>query len=481
MTDQDREQSESGDALERVLQILKEIVEKSADGDYIYRGEPKHYCRVSSSLYRKREKIKVEGLDIKVAEVEILKAAREFAGQVDENDLLTQLQHFGSVTNLIDFTTDYLVALFFACDRKPKKDGRVILLEKSGHKLLEPRSPANRVIAQKSVFVRSPQGFVEPSKTVLIPQELKEPILDYLSKCHGVSVATIYNDLHGFIRYHQGHESAYLEFYAGVSLQEEWKYQEAIERYSKAIKLNPQLHSAYNMRGNAYFKNGEFELAIQDYGKAIALDPNFAEAYSNRSNAHIERGNYERAIQDCDKAIELNSRFTEAYCNRSIAYNSIGEYDRAIQDCDHALELNSLYAQAYSIRGSANWGKGEYDRAVKDYDRAIELDPGSADFYSNRGIAYMKKAEYIRAIQDFSKAIELKCENADAYFGRGSCWLVLSESVKAEADLSTAKNLGVDVVSAFRDEFESVAAIEERYKVKLPPDIAALLTPNGKE
>ena len=67
MTDEDREQSESSDQLERVLQIIKEIAEKSADGDFLYRGEPKHYCRVSSSIYRSRKKIKIEGLDIEIA------------------------------------------------------------------------------------------------------------------------------------------------------------------------------------------------------------------------------------------------------------------------------------------------------------------------------------------------------------------------------------------------------------------------------
>ena len=37
MTEQNREPSESGDSLERILQIIKEIAEKSADGDYLFR------------------------------------------------------------------------------------------------------------------------------------------------------------------------------------------------------------------------------------------------------------------------------------------------------------------------------------------------------------------------------------------------------------------------------------------------------------
>ena len=153
------------DRFEEVLQKLNELAHKSAQDDYIYRGEPKCYPDVSSSLYRKYTKIDTENFEIAVVQSEILRAAVDFVGRVDEVDLQTQLQHFGYNTNLIDFTTDYHIALFFACDGRPEKDGRVILLQKSAYPLVQPRSPENRVIAQKSIFVQPPKGTVEPSES----------------------------------------------------------------------------------------------------------------------------------------------------------------------------------------------------------------------------------------------------------------------------------------------------------------------------
>ena len=35
-----------------IIEIIKEVVEKSAGSNYIYRGEPKCHKRVSSSLWR---------------------------------------------------------------------------------------------------------------------------------------------------------------------------------------------------------------------------------------------------------------------------------------------------------------------------------------------------------------------------------------------------------------------------------------------
>ena len=60
--------------------------------------------------------------------------------------------------NLIDFTADYLIALFFACDGDYSLDGRVVLLERTEERnkqIYGPRHPVNRVLAQKSVFVRA--------------------------------------------------------------------------------------------------------------------------------------------------------------------------------------------------------------------------------------------------------------------------------------------------------------------------------------
>jgi len=48
----------------------------------------------------------------------------------DDFEILTKLQHYGGKTNLIAFTTDSFITLFFACDRYPKKNGRVILVKR---------------------------------------------------------------------------------------------------------------------------------------------------------------------------------------------------------------------------------------------------------------------------------------------------------------------------------------------------------------
>ena len=173
--------------LDKVLEKINEIGKKSADGDYIYRGEPECYDKVSSGLYRfcceylhtEEVYFNMEGLQ-EVA----LEGVKTHIGKIvdiDETDnsgVLAELQHFGLDTNLIGFTEDYLIALFFACNGSHEAGGRVILLKKlSDDYAIETLGRSiHRFESQKSVCVASPTGFVEPDNLVTIPADLKFPI-----------------------------------------------------------------------------------------------------------------------------------------------------------------------------------------------------------------------------------------------------------------------------------------------------------------
>ena len=294
----------------KIWEILREVAEKSAGGGYIYRGEPKCYEKVSSSLYRKYEGIKIRYFNIGVVQEEILEKAKQYTDETDKFEILAELQRYGGQTNLIDFTTDYLIALFFACDGSDFHDkcGRLILWQKREsyfYQVYQPREPRNRVIAQKSIFVLPDAGFIDPDEVIIIPAELKQPLLNHLRNYHGISSETIYNDLHGFIKNHDIHESAYTAFYIGLTYQVTGKYDKALEQYDKSIELNPDSAVAYNNRGHAKAVLGQHVEAIKDYDKAIRLNPDYALAYLNRGLAYLAVNQPEEARRDFETARDL--------------------------------------------------------------------------------------------------------------------------------------------------------------------------------
>ena len=453
-----------------VEEIIRTIEEKTADGDYIFRGESQCHEKISSNLYRKLEKTGLLELDVETVQNMELEYAKRYryTPETDEFKILTEIQHFGGKTNLLDFTTYYPIALFFACNSFPFKDGKIILQSRNGKIndwIIEPcdPDPESRVGKQMSIFVRSPKGFIEADKEVIIPKVLKKCMLEYLEKEFGISPETIYPDLHGFVSSQEDRWDIYEEISKGndhlESGQEAEKHGKKIKNYQKAVE---------------HFTN-----AIDN---AIQLDEGFADAYEGRGSAYLFIGeldgsneNLENTIEDFTEAIKYKSNNAAAYNNRGRAYFAKGELENAIADFSKAIELMPGFPEAYHYRGLACFLKGNFDDAIADLNEVICLNPDDAVAYHRRGIVYLRKGNFDSAILDLNKAIKMNPNDDLVYYSRGETWLHLKEWDKAKIDLTTAKKKGVDIVAAFHNLYRDVAVFERRNSVKLPKDIVAML------
>ncbi len=101
----------------------------------------------------------------------------------------------------------------------------------------------------------------------------------------------------------------------GMELAGEWRWEESIAEFDRAIELEPSLALAYTNRGDAYVRLkcplltecDQAEQALSDLEKAIELDPNLDLAYANRAGLYRDRGDVEQAIADYEKAISVST------------------------------------------------------------------------------------------------------------------------------------------------------------------------------
>ena len=200
----------------QIENFLKEVLSIDEGKGYIFRGEDQKYSKVSSTLYRQYSGL---GDDIPILDIErelVDKAKQHIRPNATNIEVLTELQHYGGATSLIDFTQNILIALFFSCDGTLEEDGRIIQVDTddvpeekdiSYNRNLEmmrifPTGKSPRVIFQSSVFVRPLSGFIdkEKYKIMIVEKNIKNFLLDYLDKNFNISRNTIYNDMQGFIR-----------------------------------------------------------------------------------------------------------------------------------------------------------------------------------------------------------------------------------------------------------------------------------------
>ncbi len=391
--------------MEELREKLEEIWDGCDEEKYIFRGEKEFYEEISSKLYRRHGKlVKDVGkkypssygsitLLLKMEKDIVNRAKNHFSPNASNIEVLTELQHYGGETALIDFTRNISVALFFACAGSPDKDGRIILFDKSkvtenkdvdyystqknDYEIIAPSGKHPRIIFQSSVFVHAAKGYIESEKckTIRIPKELKRKLLDYLRKHFHIERMTIYNDIHGFIQSQKELTEAEKKICSGLRHQVEENIEEAMKDYDEAVKLDPRCTEAYNNRGLAKSHMGKHEEAIKDFDKAIKLDPQDGMTYYNQGNAKSSLGKHEEAIKDFDRALELDPETAVAYHSRGIAKAELGRHQGAVEDFSEAIRLKSDKAEFYSSRGKSNkkLESGNTKKSEKDFAKARKL------------------------------------------------------------------------------------------------------------
>ena len=92
--------------------------------------------------------------------------------------------------------------------------------------------------------------------------------------------------------------------------------------------------SAYHAHARQLVNDGHFEEAVQQFTEALRIDPAMSLAYNGRGYARFRLKQYMEAIADFDQAIKLNPAYGNAYLNRGAAKKAAG--DKAGGDADTA-------------------------------------------------------------------------------------------------------------------------------------------------
>ena len=338
---------------------------------------------------------------------------------------LSILQHQRAATGFLDFTENALVALWFACDEKPRKDGAVVILDIGDHEFAtngravadpfdtgrpavfyEPdRSLSPRIVAQQSVFVICDPLLQSPHlKSVPVPREAKEEIQTYLRGL-GMSEASLFGDVPGLAaaNKHDTPLSPDVQFTPnqyrsrGNRAYQQAQYEAALEAYESYVAALPDVAEPYCLQGDALAALARFREAIEAYTKAIenmdrpaklaegvVLTPKSVSKemlqviYYNRGNAHAANGDHTSAIADFTEALEQsNERRAPLLYNRGNSKYALQRFPDAYEDFEAAW-LETRRSDAALAMGNCKVLMGEIDEAMRRYYNGSDRPPESA-------------------------------------------------------------------------------------------------------
>ena len=505
--------------VEKYLHLIKEAAGGHA---CIYRGQADAEWRLESAAERRIRKA-IEKDNEKIDEIpslslvnyhdELLDDARQKGFDIRDGrelsdlELLTDLQHFGAATCLLDFSTEPLVALYFACadaikfdeqetkgdNRKEKqvkkekkhganekekiKCGKLFILQNANlriapkndsiEKIIESEdlvqwrpkmhgAAERRIIRQSGASIINLKPDEESLPSIDILSDDKNKILEELRHNYQISADTLFIDLAGFAdnRSHDKNlDTFWVWFYRGHAKVLKGDLDGAITNYDEAIRLKLDFFEAYCSRGAAKLSKQDFDAAIEDCTESIRLKPDYALAYFGRGSVKFNKEDFDGAIKDFDEAIGIDPGMAESYRGRGVAKSKNEDFDGAIKDFTEAIRLKPDNFDAYLNCGVAKLQKSDWGGAIKDFDEAIRLKPDFAEAHLYRGLAKSRKRDFGAAVKDFGKAIRINPDYAEAYANRGI----------AKLGRNTAKSRKRDFERAIKDFDEAI---------RLKPDYA---------
>ena len=247
----------------------------------------------------------------------------------------------------------------------------------------------------------------------------------------------------------------------GVAFHRVGEDDRALACYEAALKLDPKSAEAHYFRANILFNKGNVREAIEGYTTAIGLKPELIEAHVKpapqdrltdytASPTDIHRiAKPARRILELNKMVEANPRQASLFKDRAAEYERLGNYEQAIADYSSSLEIQPKDANTLHSRGIAYEQIGQTDRALEDFQQASACDPSLSDLYINRGIDFAKSGNFRQAITSLTGGIRLAPKNPNGYFNRGITYLQLGEFDHAIADFTNVIKLSPNDELAF--------------------------------
>ena len=188
-------------------------------------------------------------------------------------------------------------------------------------------------------------------------------------------------------------------------------------------------------RGHEALREGRFRDAIEAFTKAIKIRPDVSAAYRFRAAAFRGLNDRPSSITDLSEAIKRSPDDAQLRAERASEYLKQKSFDRAIEDCNEAMRLDPGRGDVYGMRASAHGLRGDTPSALADFEQAFKTDPEHAyEYLVARGRLYMELDQYENAVRDATASLAVKDDHVPAYEMRAICRQRLKHSEEAEAD-----------------------------------------------
>ena len=224
------------------------------------------------------------------------------------------------------------------------------------------------------------------------------------------------------------------------------KTDEAIELAGRAIKLEPEVPQAYELRARIYVLTNAMNLALVDVNQALHLQPGSYTSLLLRARLFQAQEKFDEALKDVETALKVRPKTVSALFLKSTIYEAQRKFGRASAtmrqvvilqpDNEQArLMLGMYYSMASKVkealiefdlilaknkgntaalywRADTRLNIGDHQGARKDYERVLEANPKHEATLNN--LAWLLATSPEDVLRDGKRAIELALQASES-------------------------------------------------------------------
>jgi len=194
----------------------------------------------------------------------------------------------------------------------------------------------------------------------------------------------------------------------GFSLLLKDDFDQAYQRFTRAIQISPDFAEAHAGLGWYYFKTGNLQQSELELEKALQLKPDFKLAYVDLGDVYMQKGEFKKAKKFYTRAIKLGVDDEDMWNNLGILYAQLGDLDKAVSFYQKAIAKNKNFAESHYGLAFIYYKHGRLEQSLRQVNLLLQIDPNFALGYYQLGLTCEGLGRKKEAILAYQRYLEMQ-------------------------------------------------------------------------
>lgn len=181
---------------------------------------------------------------------------------------------------------------------------------------------------------------------------------------------------------------------------------DAIEKFQKALALNPDLPEGALTLANLLARAGQADDAESALRNALSIDPYDAAAYDLRGQLLADKNDLPEALDNFEKATQLRPKYGPYLYDYALGLVRANRLQEAHDNAQAASSADPIFAETHELLGRLLARSGKLVEAAAEYWQALKFKPGLSRVELKLGLFLAAEGDLTGATEHLRKAAQ---------------------------------------------------------------------------